>query len=106
MVTEFPDHAAEAADHHDPLYKIFHHHIENGGRQPVLRMIYGENTKARELIDDGSSNLNKRSHSWAMRKPIETTKNTIIDSGDGVKSPLFLERKNYLEGINKKNNMD
>ena len=54
-------------------------------------MIYGENTKAQERISDGSSNNNECSHSWAMRKPIKTTENMIVD-GDGATSPFYLER--------------
>ena len=45
---ECPNHATEEVDHNDPLPDIVHHHIENGGGEPVPRMIYGENTKALE----------------------------------------------------------
>ena len=53
-------------------------------------MIYGQNTKACEFISDGSSDPNKWSHSWEMRKPIKTTEKMIIDSGDGAKRPFYL----------------
>ena len=56
-------------------------------------MIYGENTKAREIISDGSSDPNEWSHLWEMRKPRKKTEETIVDSGAGATSPLSLERK-------------
>ena len=54
-------------------------------------MIYGENMKARERIADGSSDPNKWSHLWEMRKSSKTTEETIV-SGDGATRALSLER--------------
>ena len=79
------------AENSYPLPGIVHHNIENGGGQLFLLMIYGEATKAREIVADGSSNPNKSSHLWEMRKAIKTTEKKIVD-GDSATRPLSLER--------------
>ena len=88
---ECPNHTVEVEEHPELLPKIVHHHIENGGGQWVPLMIYGKNTKAWEIIADGSRNPNERSHSWEMRIPRKTYENMILD-GDGATRPLYLER--------------
>ena len=56
-------------------------------------MIYGENKKDCERIANVTSNPKEWSHSWAIRKPKNTTVKTIVWS-DGATSPLSLERNN------------
>ena len=58
LAPECPGHAVESEEHPDPLTEIVHHHIENGGRQQVPLVIYGENTTAWVMISDGSRNPN------------------------------------------------
>ena len=64
-----------------------------------------ENMKAWDWIANGSSDPNEWSHSWAMRKPINSMEKTIIDGGNSEKRPSFLERKKTcLVRMKKENN--
>ena len=54
---------------------------------------------------DVNSNPNEWSHSWAMRKLINSTEKTITDSGNGEKRTLPLDiEKNCLERTKNENN--
>ena len=56
LAPECHDHAAEVAEHPNPLPDILHHHIKNSGGQRITLVMYGENTKARERTSYRSSN--------------------------------------------------
>ena len=68
---------------------------------PLCHLPDGENTKAWDLIANGYSDPNDRSHSLVISKLISLMKKSTVKGGNSGRKPFSLERK---KGMKKENN--